>query len=152
MAEHGTQSKASGARTSKSAVGRQRILVVDDEEVYAKRIRRAFADVGFDARHALDGDTALRLVADWQPDLLVLDVRMPGTDGIGVLRQLRVRSPENPIPVILLTADTREIVDLAALVHSADAVVRKPCTYEEVVGHAQRILERTKPPESSGGS
>ena len=147
MAEHATQSKASDARTSQSAIGRQRILVVDDEEVYARRIRMAFTDVGFDARYALDGDTALRLVADWQPDLLVLDVRMPGTDGISVLRQLRAKSPESPIPVVLLTGDPREIVDLAALVYSADAVVRKPCTYEEVVGHAQRILARTQPPE-----
>ncbi len=68
MAEHGTQFKASGARTSVSAIGRQRILVVDDEEVCATLIGMALMDVGFDARYALDGDTALRLVAAWKPD------------------------------------------------------------------------------------
>ncbi len=124
--------------------GLRRVLVVDDYVEYAARLRRSFEDAGFDARAVNDGDVALTEVAAWQPDLLVLDVCMPKTDGIDVLRQLRVRSSiEEWIPVILITGDTRETIDLAALVYSADALIRKPCSHEKIVERAREMLAGT---------
>ena len=122
-----------------------RVLVVDDEVNFARRLKMALAAAGFDAAVAFDGEAALALAVTRPPDLIVLDLRMPGMDGIACLRALRARfGPVHP-HVILLTGHSGTCVEVAGLVYNAAGVMRKPCTYEDVVGVARRLLRGSSP-------
>ena len=80
----------------------KKVLVVDDEESIRELYRAELADEGYAVALAADGVEALGLLESFRPDLVTLDVKMPGVDGIEVLRRIRVKNPT--IPVVLLTA------------------------------------------------
>ena len=80
----------------------KKILVVDDEESIRELYRAELSDEGYTVALAADGVQALGLLESFRPDLVTLDVKMPGLDGIEVLRRIRVKNPT--IPVVLLTA------------------------------------------------
>lgn len=112
----------------------KRILVVDDEENIRELYRDEFVEEGYEVRLASDGIEALAAVEAFHPDLITLDVKMPGIDGIEVLRRIREKDPR--VPVLLLTAfgefrqDFNTWASDAYLVKSADlselkAVVRE---------------------------
>lgn len=137
-------SNGTAARTAALAVrgkGPQapRILVVDDEEPFARRLARTFEESGFSVSFVCDGASALAFEADHPLDLLVLDYRMPPPDGGEVLRILRGRGAE--IPVLLVTGDVTEGPESCGLLYEDCFVLRKPCAYEEIVKSATAILE-----------
>ena len=101
----------------------KRILLVDDEDRIREIVRGYLESEGFEVSEARDGEAALDAARDWHPDLVVLDVMMPGTDGIEVLRKLRATSE---LPVILLTARSEEVDTLLGLSMGADDYVTKP--------------------------
>lgn len=117
----------------------KRVLVVDDEARIRGIVRRYLESDGFEAAEARDGDAAMRLVRDWRPDLVVLDVMMPGTDGLEVLRELRTSSD---VPVILLTARSEELDKLIGLSVGADDYVTKPFSPRELVARIKAVLRR----------
>lgn len=80
----------------------KKILVVDDEESIRELYKAELADEGYQVELAADGREALRLLEEFRPDLVTLDIKMPGTDGIEVLR--RIREKDSTIPVILVSA------------------------------------------------
>ena len=122
-----------------SAVRARRVLVVDDEEKIREIVRRYLEAEGFEVTEAADGESALTLARELLPDLVLLDVMMPGTDGIEVLRRLRT---ESDVHVILLTARTEEVDKLVGLSVGADDYVTKPFSPRELVARVKTVLRR----------
>jgi DNA-binding response OmpR family regulator len=116
-----------------------RILVVDDEETIREFVQLGFSYEGFEVELAVDGPTALTAVASRQPDLIVLDLNLPGVDGIEVCRQLRRRSD---VPIIMLTA--RDDVDdrVLGLDAGADDYLPKPFKFKELLARTRAVLRR----------
>ena len=117
----------------------KRVLVVDDEDRIRSVVRGYLENDGYEVAEASDGETAIRVEQDWHPDLVVLDVMMPGTDGLEVLRRLRTRSE---VPVILLTARSEEVDKLVGLSVGADDYVTKPFSPRELVARVKTVLRR----------
>ena len=124
----------------------RRVLVVDDEDRIRGIVRRYLESDGFEVAEARDGEAGVRLARDWHPDLVVLDVMMPGTDGIDVLRRLRTGSD---VYVILLTARSEEVDKLIGLSVGADDYVTKPFSPRELVARIKAVLRRGRGPESA---
>lgn len=118
-----------------------RALVVDDEEMLADMLRMALRSEGWDTRVAHDGQTALKLARETPPDVVVLDIMMPGLDGLAVLR--RLREAGNDCPVLLLTA--RDAVEdrVAGLTAGGDDYVTKPFSLEEVMARLRGLVRRS---------
>ena len=125
------------------------VLVVDDEptvrDVVAEYLRREGYEV-----HALgDGVAANAWLASHEPDLVVLDVMLPGVDGLTILKDLRQRSA---VPVILLTARVEEVDRIIGLELGADDYVVKPFSPREVAARVRTVLRRTQPVLAGSGS
>jgi DNA-binding response OmpR family regulator len=101
---------------------------------------------GFEVRAARDGDAGLKLLGQRLPDLLILDVMLPGVDGFSILRWLRARSN---LPVIFITARREEIDRIAGLELGADDYVVKPFSPQELVSRVRAVLRRTQRDEES---
>lgn len=125
---------------SREAVTR-RILIVDDESNIREVLTHYLEAAGFTTIEAADGATALRLAAVSPPDLVVLDVMLPGIDGMEVCRHLRA---ESAIPILMLTAKTEEDDKLAGFNLGADDYVTKPFSPREVVVRVQALLRRVE--------
>jgi DNA-binding response OmpR family regulator len=118
-------------------------LVVDDDPIVSDVIRRYLEQDGFQVRLSRDGADALAVVAAGPPDLVVLDIMMPGIDGIQVCRQLRRQFPD--LPVIMLTALGEEADRVLGLEVGADDYVTKPFSPRELVLRIRSVLRRAAP-------
>ncbi len=127
--------------------GQGTILVVDDEPTIVEVVGSYLERAGFGVERATDGPEALRLAELRRPDLVVLDVMLPGLDGIEVLRRLHER-PGKRVAVILLTARGEESDRLVGLRHGADDYVVKPFSPAELVARVEAVLRRVSPPPS----
>src|SRR3954454_13141561 len=127
------------------------VLVVDDESTIAEIVARYIERAGFKAYQAMDGFEALRLAELHRPDLVVLDLMLPGVDGIEVMRRLHER-PGKRVAVILLTARGEESDRLVGLRHGADDYVVKPFSPAELVARVGAIMRRVSPPEEDEGA
>jgi len=121
----------------------QRILVVDDDPMVRDVVRRYLEEAGYAVTEAGDGVRALSEVAEGEPDLIVLDVMIPGPDGLSVLRDVR---RDREVPVILLTARNEEIDRISGLEFGADDYVVKPFSPRELVARVRTVLRRAAPP------
>ena len=125
------------------------ILVVDDEP----RIARIAADYLERAGHAVivapDGADAVRLARERQPDLIVLDLGLPGMDGMHVARTLRA---ESDVAIIMLTARVEESDRLAGLEVGADDYMTKPFSPRELVARVRAVLRRTRHDAAAGSA
>ena len=117
----------------------QTILVVDDEARIVKLVRDYLERAGFDVLDALDGETALTLARREQPDLIILDLMLPGVDGLDVCRRLR---RESSVPIIMLTARVEEADRIVGLELGADDYVTKPFSPRELVARVRATLRR----------
>ncbi|HYG57467.1 MAG TPA: response regulator transcription factor [Symbiobacteriaceae bacterium] len=117
------------------------ILVVDDEERIADSIRQYLETEGFRVLTAAEGNTALDLVRKHTPDLVVLDVMMPGRDGWSVCREIR---SAGKIPVIMVTARSEEADKLLGLELGADDYLTKPFSVRELAARIRTVLRRTQ--------
>ena len=117
-----------------------RILVVEDEKKIAAFIRKGLAEVGFNPLLCHQGDEALALATSERFDAIVLDVMLPGRDGLSVLRLLRER--RNPVPVLLLTARSSLPERIEGLNAGADDYLGKPFSMEELVARLRAIQRR----------
>jgi DNA-binding response OmpR family regulator len=118
------------------------VLVVDDEPKIRDIVRRYLEADGFKVIEQADGPGALEAARERHPDLIVLDVMLPGLDGVEVLRRLREGSQ---VPVILLTARDEEIDTLIGLAVGADDYMTKPFSGRELAARARVILRRANP-------
>jgi DNA-binding response OmpR family regulator len=134
-----------------AAEGNGTVLVVDDEPTIVEVVSRYLERAGFEALQAGDGPEALRLADQHRPDLLVLDLMLPGLDGIEVMRQLHER-PGKRVAVILLTARGEENDRLVGLRHGADDYVVKPFSPAELVARVEAVMRRVSPPAEDEGA
>ena len=117
------------------------ILVVDDEPQIAHLLRDHLEHAGFTVLTAGDGRAALRLAAVERPDLVVLDLGLPGLDGLDVARTLR---RDNLVPIIMLTARGEESDKLVGLELGADDYLTKPFSPKELVARIRAVLRRSE--------
>ena len=128
-----------------AAIRNGTVLVVDDEPTIVEVVGTYLERAGFEVERAMDGLEALRLAELHRPDLVVLDLMLPGLDGFEVLRRLRER-PGKPVAVIMLTARGEESDRLVGLRHGADDYVVKPFSPAELVARVEAVLRRVSPP------
>lgn len=120
-----------------------RILVVDDDPKMLSLMRRGLSFAGYSADLAADGEDALAMARDNPPDLVVLDVMLPGLDGVEVCRRLRAGDPE--LPILMLTARGRVPDRIAGLDAGADDYLVKPFAFDELLARIKALLRRARP-------
>jgi two-component system response regulator MtrA len=118
---------------------RGRVLVVDDDQALAEMLGIVLRGEGFEPFFVEDGDKAMAAFREYKPDLVLLDIMLPGTDGIEVCRQIRA---ESGVPIVMLTAraDTLDVV--VGLESGADDYVMKPFKSKELVARVRARLRR----------
>jgi two-component system OmpR family response regulator len=116
------------------------VLVVDDEEYIRDLVSSAMRIAGFEVRNAGDGQAALTAVIEHHPDLVILDVGLPGIDGFEVCR--RLRDDGNVTPVIFLTARDANEDKVSGFTKGGDDYVTKPFSLEELVARVRAVLRR----------
>ena len=127
----------------------QTILVVDDEAAISEAVRARLSSEGFRVVLAADGPQALELAEAEQPDLVVLDLMLPGMDGLEVCRRLQSR---RWVPVLMLTARTEEADKVAGFAVGADDYLTKPFSLRELTVRVRAILRRVERISSSSSS
>ncbi|NBO69524.1 MAG: DNA-binding response regulator [Bacteroidetes bacterium] len=120
----------------------KKILVVDDEEDIVDLIRYNLEKEGYTVATASDGDKALTVAEEFKPDLIILDIMMPGPDGFEVCRQVRLISGLVQVSIIFLTAKTGEIDQILGLELGADDYIQKPVSPRILVARVKTILRR----------
>jgi two-component system response regulator MprA len=120
-----------------------RILVVDDDPKMLSLMRRGLSFAGYPVDLAADGEEALELAREHPPDLVVLDVMLPGLDGVEVCRRLRTGDPE--LPILILTAKGRIPDRVAGLDAGADDYLVKPFAFDELLARIRALLRRSRP-------
>ena len=121
--------------------GKHCILIVDDEPRYLWTIRMNMEARGYAVLEAQDGQTAIELAFTKEPDLILLDIRMPGMDGFEVCRRVREFST---VPIIMLTALAEDVNKVKGLGVGADDYVTKPFSSKELVARVQAVLRRVE--------
>ena len=116
-----------------------RILVVDDEHLIVDSLTYSFRQEGYEVKAVEDGESALAIVPEFHPDVIVLDIMLPGINGREVCRRLRSFST---VPVIMLTARSDEIDRVLGLEVGADDYLVKPFSFRELLARIQAILRR----------
>ncbi|MEU6919359.1 response regulator transcription factor [Streptomyces olindensis] len=124
-----------------------RVLVVDDDPTVAEIVAGYLERAGYAVDRADDGPTALNRAAAHRPDLVVLDLMLPGMDGLEVCRRIR---GQGPVPVIMLTARGDEEDRILGLEVGADDYVTKPFSPRELVLRVESVLRRSRPAADTG--
>ncbi len=117
------------------------VLVVEDEPEIAELMEDYLRSNGYRTERARDGNEALSLFRLARPDLVLLDIMMPGLDGVEVLKRLRSQSN---VPIIMLTAKTEETDKIIGLELGADDYITKPIRLKEVIARVKAVLRRTR--------
>ena len=126
-------------RTMRGGRTPPKVLIVEDNPDITVMIELSLVDAQLDLRTVDDGDRALAVARDWAPDLVLLDLNIPGPDGFEVCRRLRTYSD---VYVIMLTGRTEEVDKLAGLSAGADDYVTKPFSPRELAARVEAVLRR----------
>jgi len=117
----------------------QRVLIVEDERAIAESVAYSLGREGFETRIAPDGETGVGLAREFKPDLVILDLMLPGMSGLDVCRVLR---RDHTFPIIMLTAKAEEVDKVIGLEVGADDYVTKPFSMRELVARVRAALRR----------
>ena len=120
----------------------QEILIIEDEPSIAEVVELYLRRAGYRVQVVRDGSAGIKVLDQRLPDLLILDIMLPGLDGFSLLRWLRERSE---VPVIFITARREEVDRIAGLELGADDYVVKPFSPQELVSRVRAVLRRTQP-------
>ena len=126
----------------------RRILVVDDEPQITRVLRTTLSAQGYDLRVANDGETALEIMKDWTPDLVITDLAMPHMDGFELCRRVRAKAE---MPIIVLSVRGEERTKVQALDAGADDYVTKPFGMSELLARVRANLRRVPAEEPASG-
>lgn len=120
----------------------KRVLIVDDDPQIVRLVRSYLEREGFQVEAADDGNQALDYIRGHRPDLVVLDLMLPGRDGLSITQQMRATPALANIPILMLTARVEDIDRILGLEMGADDYVTKPFNPREVVARVKAILRR----------
>ena len=126
-----------------------RVLLVDDEEAILKLLRFPLEKEGYQVVTARDGDEALETFTREDFDLVILDIMLPGIDGLEVCKLLKSENKTSSIPIIMLTAKSQESDKIVGLELGADDYVTKPFSPRELIARIKAVLRRAKEKEKS---
>ncbi len=118
----------------------EKILIVDDEKPIVEILKYNLEKEGYKVVTAYDGEAAIKIFAEENPDVIVLDIMLPLKDGLAVCREIRLQSD---IPIIMLTAKEMEVDKILGLELGADDYVTKPFSAREVTARVKAILRRS---------
>ncbi len=121
-----------------------KVLIVDDEADILELVGVSLRRAGFETAQAQDGNSAVKMAKKEQPDLIVLDLMLPGMDGFSVFKKLRKDARTRTIPVIMLTAKGQQGDKIAGLELGADDYITKPFSPRELVLRVEGLLRRSK--------
>jgi two-component system KDP operon response regulator KdpE len=124
--------------------GKGNILVVDDEPQITRVLKTTLSSHGYSVRAASDGDEALQIMKEWNPDLVITDLRMPNMDGLDLCRHVRRSSR---VPIIVLSVKGEERIKVEALDAGADDYITKPFSINELLARVRAALRRAAAPE-----
>ena len=124
----------------------RKILVVDDETQITRVLRTSLSSHAYDVRVANDGETALEIMKDWTPDLVITDLSMPNMDGLELTRRLRSTSK---VPILVLSVRGEERTKVQALDAGADDYVTKPFSMVELLARVRASLRRIPLPDEA---
>lgn len=119
----------------------KKILVADDEIFMLRLLEMTLKKGGYEVASCRDGKEALALAATALPQLIVLDVMMPGLDGLGALRQLKENPATREIPVVVLSGKGQAVTKVEAEIAGAALFLAKPFSPNELLGEIKKILE-----------
>jgi len=119
------------------------ILVVEDEKDIRELVRFHLEQEGYTVREAESGEEALERVAGDRPALLILDIMLPGSDGLEVCRRLRATATTAAMPIVMLTAKAAEVDRVLGLEIGADDYITKPFSPRELIARVKAVLRRT---------
>ncbi|MFZ1082619.1 MAG: response regulator transcription factor [Candidatus Kryptoniota bacterium] len=120
------------------------VLVVDDEKDIVQLIRYNLEREGFKVESALDGNEALKKASDTKPDVILLDIMLPGKDGYEVIKSLNQNEKTSRIPVIFLTAKSAEFDEVLGLELGADDYIVKPISPRKLISRIRAVLRRAE--------
>lgn len=126
----------------------KRILIIDDEQHIVDVVDYVLKENGFQTMAARDGDTGLRKFKEFDPDLVILDLNLPGIAGLDLFREIRKLRPA--APVIMLTSKSEEIDRVVGLELGADDYVTKPFSPRELAARVKTVLRRLEAPATAG--
>jgi CheY-like chemotaxis protein len=139
----GEVSPASGRRREQKTEARPgRVLIADDSWDAREMYATYFRSVGYDAATADDGRAAIKIAMAQKPDVIVMDLAMPGMNGISAAHHLKHHPSTRRIPVILLTGHAHRAITEGALEMGIEMFLTKPCLPEDLEEHVRRLLER----------
>lgn len=119
-----------------------KILIVDDEKDIAELISYNLEREGFSAIKVFDGGKVLSAVKSQKPNLMILDLMLPGMNGLDVCRMIRANKETAPVPIIMLTAKADEVDKIIGLEIGADDYITKPFSVKELIARVRTILRR----------
>lgn len=123
---------------------KEKILIVDDEEDIIELVRYNLAKDGYRVEIATSGEEALLKAKTKSPDMIILDLMLPGIDGLQVCKKIKHDSMTQNIPIIMLTAKGEEVDIVTGLALGADDYVTKPFSPKVLIARIKRVLERSK--------
>lgn len=123
---------------------RPKVLIAEDEETIVESLTFLMEKEGYEVSVATDGQTAINMIARDTPDMVLLDVMMPVCDGFEVVRAVRGDSNTRNIPIMMLTAKTREVDRRKGLELGVDDFVTKPFSTRDVVSRVKVLIERAQ--------
>ena len=120
---------------------KERILIIEDDEGIVRVLRRALIYENYQVETALDGENGLKLARDWRPDLVILDLMLPGIDGLEVTQRMRL---DGNTPILMLTAKETINDRVQGLDAGADDYMTKPFEVDELLARVRALLRRTQ--------
>src|SRR5215212_9599841 len=119
-----------------------RVLVIEDDEYTANLLKLQLEHRDFSVRCEHDGPSGLKAAGRFDPEIVILDIMLPGLDGVGVLKELRFRG--NRVPIIMLTARDTPLDKVHSLDTGADDYLAKPFSMEELLARIRALLRRAE--------
>jgi DNA-binding response OmpR family regulator len=125
------------------------VLIIEDEQTLVNNLAEKLRAEGYNVSTAMDGETGWDKVRDEKPDLIILDIMLPGLDGLSLCRMIRNESSTQYIPIIMLTARGTEVDKIVGLESGADDYIVKPFGLGELLARVRAVLRRIVPGANS---
>lgn len=128
----------------------EKVLIIEDESILANNLADKLRSEGYEVQTSLDGEDGLEKVRHGHPDLIVLDIMLPGLDGLSLCRMIQRDPATSHIPIIMLTARSMEVDKIVGLESGADDYLVKPVALGEFLARVRAVMRRTRKQPMAG--